>query len=627
MWSYEKKQEHLKKLYDEMITSELAENENQEIVFDDEDSEDEEDVVNESFENQDSDTEQEISEVESEEISDTPLSDYPYFLGKDNLTKWRKQTPPKNVRTRSENIVTHLPGPKGEIKNYREPLQFWRHFFDDNLLDIIVENTNNYIQTQQGNFSRARDANLTNKAEIQALIGLLYFAGVLKSSRMNTDDLWKSDGTGVEIFRLTMSQTRFRFLLRYIRFDDKESRIQRRELDKLAPIREIFDIFVTNCKSAYTPFHYVTIDEKLEAFRGRCSFRQYIPSKPNKYGLKIFALCDSKTYFTSNLEVYVGQQPLGPYQVSNRPSDVVQRLCEPIRGTGRNVTLDNWFTSMELVQNLKRNFRLTLLGTIRKNKRELPVEFSAPTGRPVGSSMFGFTEDCTLVSYVAKKNKNVLLVSSLHHDDCVDEASGKPEMILTYNDTKGGVDTVDKLCASYDCARNTRRWPMVVFYSMLNVAGINSMVLFSLNNHSTKKKTVRRVFLRQLSFDLLHEYLTSRAKLQSLPKLLRQRIEEIISSNSDFIPEENQTIQIKPNQASCSNQTATAEIGDNRAPDSKRKREIVDVGSHGRCKFCDRKKNRKTKYFCCKCRTYMCLEHCTFICRECSQEVENRSLS
>ena len=33
---------------------------------------------------------------------------------------------------------------------------------------------------------------------------------------------------------------------------------------------------------------FVTIDELLKPFRGRCSFWQYMPSKLDKYGMKLF---------------------------------------------------------------------------------------------------------------------------------------------------------------------------------------------------------------------------------------------------------------------------------------------------------------------------------------------------
>jgi hypothetical protein len=44
----------------------------------------------------------------------------------------------------------------------------------------------------------------------------------------------------------------------------------------------------------------VTIDEKLEKFRGNCPFRKYIASKPGKYGIKIYALVDYRIFYTQN---------------------------------------------------------------------------------------------------------------------------------------------------------------------------------------------------------------------------------------------------------------------------------------------------------------------------------------
>ena len=53
---------------------------------------------------------------------------------------------------------------------------------------------------------------------------------------------------------------------------------------------------MSNCRKAYCVSSYVTVDEKLEAFRGRCGFRENIPSKPGKYGMKIFSMVDSNRY-------------------------------------------------------------------------------------------------------------------------------------------------------------------------------------------------------------------------------------------------------------------------------------------------------------------------------------------
>ena len=41
------------------------------------------------------------------------------------------------------------------------------------------------------------------------------------------------------------------------------------------------------------PGESVTIDEQLYPYRGQCRYRQFMPSKPAKYGLKFWLLCDN----------------------------------------------------------------------------------------------------------------------------------------------------------------------------------------------------------------------------------------------------------------------------------------------------------------------------------------------
>ncbi|KAJ4446449.1 hypothetical protein ANN_13145 [Periplaneta americana] len=126
----------------------------------------------------------------------------------------------------------------------------------------------------------------------------------------------------------------------------------RKTTDRLAPIRSVFDFIIKNFQKSYTVAEYCTIDEKLESFRGHCIFRQYINSKPAKYGIKIFELADYRTLYVFNLEIYFGMQPEDQYRQSNSPSDMVKRLITPISGTGRNVTFYNWFMSVPLAKEL-----------------------------------------------------------------------------------------------------------------------------------------------------------------------------------------------------------------------------------------------------------------------------------
>ena len=69
--------------------------------------------------------------------------------------------------------------------------------------------------------------------EFRAFTGLLYVLGVTKGANESLDQLWSMEW-GRPFVRATMSLERFKAIIRFIRFDDKETRQKRRENDKLA---------------------------------------------------------------------------------------------------------------------------------------------------------------------------------------------------------------------------------------------------------------------------------------------------------------------------------------------------------------------------------------------------------
>ena len=160
--------------------------------------------------------------------------------------------------------------------------------------------------------------------------------------------------------------------------------------------------------------------------------------------------------------------------------DVALRLVSSYEGSGCNIVTDNFFTSLKLARSLKQ-LNMTLLGTVRKNKKELPCELLANRGRSLCSSKFSFNSkgDTMIVSYTPKKNKNVLLLSSSRFHDTIDtsNAARKPALILQYNKLKGGVDTIDQMLRHYTTKIASRRWSFSTFCNTLDVAGVNTFVL------------------------------------------------------------------------------------------------------------------------------------------------------
>ncbi|KAF2895173.1 hypothetical protein ILUMI_11001 [Ignelater luminosus] len=90
--------------------------------------------------------------------------------------------------------------------------------------------------------------------------------------------------------------------------DDSEKCLLEQKLhDTFAAVTDVLDECISECKENYQVGEYSTVDEMLGPFRGRYKFRQYIPSKPAKYGIKVPLLSDARTFYTINIEVYRGR--------------------------------------------------------------------------------------------------------------------------------------------------------------------------------------------------------------------------------------------------------------------------------------------------------------------------------
>jgi len=172
---------------------------------------------------------------------------------------------------------------------------------------------------------------------------------------------------------------------------------------------------------------------------------------------------------------------------------------------------DNFFTSVPLAEDMFAQ-NMTHVGTIRKNKADVPAKMTTAQGREERSSTYGFCDNLTLVSYVPKKGKVVTLLSSMHHDTRVEGDDKKPHIIQHYNACKGGVDVMDKLATTYSCRRRINRWPMTLYFNTVDVSCIAALVIWILNHPREKrhKQKFRRLFLASLGQQLVEDHIQQR---------------------------------------------------------------------------------------------------------------------
>lgn len=120
------------------------------------------------------------------------------------------------------------------------------------------------------------------------------------------------------------------------------------------------------------------------------------------------------------------------------------------------------------------------------------------------------------------------------HREEIDIQSGKPAIIAGYNNTKGGVDELDKKCSIYSTKRRTRRWPVVIFYRLLDISAANAYVIYQFCAEFDDK--LRADFLKSLGRQLVLPHLQRRQHNPRLPKLLRDNISSILGPDSVAFP-------------------------------------------------------------------------------------------
>lgn len=122
-------------------------------------------------------------------------------------------------------------------------------------------------------------------------------------------------------------------------------------------------------------FRDLVIDESLMKFRGRTSYRQYIPTKRARFGLKFFSLCDLSGYVL-DIEFYGGRASTeewaqGVPNAANLSASerIVVHLLDRANhlDVGHHLVVDNYYNSTRLQEFLLTRDTLCT-GVIRPNR-------------------------------------------------------------------------------------------------------------------------------------------------------------------------------------------------------------------------------------------------------------------
>ena len=378
-------------------------------------------------------------------------------------------------------------------------VQYFKLYFDGQLLGDIKSETNRYadqlIANPTARTKTLRDWIATTVDELYAFFALIILMGVVKKSMK---DYWsKRAATRTPFFPEVLSRKRFFQILRVLHFVDNSSVPPGPHSDRIWKIRPTFDFLVDRFSNVFMPGKNLCIDESLLLWKGRLFFKQYIPKKRNRFGIKLFLLCDCETRYILRFFIYTGKDNAAPGVVKKfgNSGAVVHSLLSPsYLDKGHILFVDNWYTSPILFRYLHK-CNTGACGTVRLNRKHMP-KFTKKLKR-------GETECCRRKMLLAIKwsdKRHVSMLTTVNTPAIVDTskkhyATGefirKPECVVSYTKNMGAVDKTDMQISLTECTRKTRKWYRKLFFHLVDMCLYNAFVLYRVNTNNKKMQFIQ----------------------------------------------------------------------------------------------------------------------------------------
>ena len=298
----------------------------------------------------------------------------------------------------------------------------------------------------------------------------------------------RSEYVSTPFFGKYMTRTRFELIMTQLHLNRNLADDKKNALFKLQPF---IDMCQKNFRSLYEPSQNLSLDEACCPFKGRLKFKVYNKSKPSKFHIKLYQVCEAETGYVSGFEVYTGKdtsQCIREAQVFDpkccKTTKLVVGLMQKLKfpDKGHHLYMDNYYNNLDLSRELfARN--VYMAGTVWKNRKGLPLAVKEAKLKQ-GECVFRRNDDCLVLKWCDKRP--VLLLSTIH--DAVDVITDKkdlngfpivkPKVVHDYVRYMRGCDVSNQLVTSYTILRCSVKWWRKLLFHLFSVLVNNAYVLY-----------------------------------------------------------------------------------------------------------------------------------------------------
>lgn len=353
------------------------------------------------------------------------------------------------------------------------PIDFYGLFFDEEILDFLIIETNRYASQSLRNrtlkaYSRLKKWTPIDRTEMRNFLGLVMWMGLVNMPSLV--DYWQKDILYANKVTEVMCRNRFELILSMFHCSNNE----KPEHGRLDKIQKLVDLLVFNFQKWYIPEEVLCIDESVVPFIRRLIFRQYLKNKTHRYGIKIFKLC-VKDFYTLQYNTYAGKEEVRETHVSHK---IVLKLLKPYLNFGRCLFIDNWYSSVELAEKL--NCENThVVGTLRANRRDVIIK------KFKKGELFAQQSSSNIVVMKWRDKRDIYLLTTKHTDETIEirrrtgDIIKKPLAVEDYNAGKSFIDRSDQMASYSSPLKRSIKWyRKVAFDILLSTSVVNALSLY-----------------------------------------------------------------------------------------------------------------------------------------------------
>ncbi|XP_041751750.1 piggyBac transposable element-derived protein 4 [Coregonus clupeaformis] len=409
--------------------------------------------------------------------------------------KWKNEDEPDEEPNVFRFCPARTPGAQLDPYQNYTPLELFRLFFNQDVVDTLCSNTNKNATRRKESGNKRKWRPLLAE-ELYKYLSIVIYMGLM--SGHGVGDYWsKRRPYQLPFCRSVMGLSRYQDISWSLHMSDpaedeeNENNKGTAEYDQLMRIKPLKDQILGACRAFYHPFQNLSIDERMVRSKACNSLKQYIKTKRYKYGFKLYILADSRNGYTCDFNVFMSKNPSTSGKGENYDA-VMNLLNVTYLGTGYHLYVDNFFTSATLFRDLYEK-NIGACGTLRENREGLSriQENSMPPRAERGT--IRWLRDGELLFTKWMDARPVTMCSTIHKASVEDqekrrkrgaggiwtlESVSVPNVIKCYNKYMGGVDLSDALIKYYSVAHKTMKWYKTFFYHFVDIAVVNSYLLY-----------------------------------------------------------------------------------------------------------------------------------------------------